>query len=80
MISILIDDIISRLSQSHPNTQNIIEPSQLKALLNSALQKADIVSRDEFDAQTAVLLRTRQQVQHLEKQLLVFEQTLSKSE
>jgi BMFP domain-containing protein YqiC len=80
MISTLINDIISRVSHSHLNTQDKIDPSQLKALLTSALQKVDIVSRDEFDAQAAVLLRTRERLQQLEKQLLELEKTLPKSE
>ena len=40
-----------------------------KALLQAALRKLDVVSREEFDAQTEVLARTRAQVEALEQEL-----------
>ena len=40
-----------------------------KSLLLSALGKLDVVSREEFDAQTAVLQRTRQRLETLEQQI-----------
>lgn len=43
------------------------ESNELQALIASALRKMQMVSRDEFDAQTAVLLRTRQKLEQLEK-------------
>ena len=42
---------------------------QFRALVQSQLRKLDMVSRDEFDAQTAVLERTREKLEALEKQL-----------
>jgi len=42
----------------------------IKAALQSTLTKMDMVNRDEFDAQTAVLQRTRQRVEQLEQQLV----------
>ena len=40
----------------------------LKSLMQSQLRKMGMVSREEFDAQTAVLQRTRQRLQALEKE------------
>ncbi len=40
-----------------------------RALAQSALSKLDVVSRAEFDAQSAVLQRTRARVQELEAEL-----------
>ena len=40
-----------------------------KALLRSALSKLDVVSREEFDAQAAVLKRTRKRVEILEEKI-----------
>ena len=40
-----------------------------RALAQSALSKLDVVSRSEFDAQAAVLQRTRARVQELEAEL-----------
>jgi BMFP domain-containing protein YqiC len=41
----------------------------LRALVQSGLSKLDMVSREEFDAQTEILKRTRTQVTSLEAQL-----------
>lgn len=40
-----------------------------RALLQSALRRLDMVSREEFDAQADVLARTRARVEELEAQL-----------
>ena len=40
-----------------------------RALAQSALGKLDVVSRDEFDAQAAILRRTRERVKALEAEL-----------
>lgn len=45
----------------------------IQAIIASVLRKMQIVTRDEFDAQTAVLLRTRQKLEQLEKQLAELE-------
>lgn len=41
----------------------------LRPLLQAALTRMDVVARDEFDAQAAVLARTRAKLDQLEKQL-----------
>lgn len=41
----------------------------VRALMQSGLSKLDMVSREEFDAQTEILKRTRAQVISLEAQL-----------
>ncbi len=41
----------------------------LKALAQSTFSKMDMVSRDEFEAQKAVLQRTREKLDQLEQQL-----------
>ena len=41
----------------------------LRALVQGGLAKMDVVTRDEFDAQAAVLTRTRAKLDQLEKQL-----------
>ena len=40
-----------------------------RALLQSALRRLEMVSREEFDAQTEILARTRARVEELEQQL-----------
>ncbi len=41
----------------------------LRTLAQSALSRLDVVSRDEFDAQTEILQRTRTRVLELEAEL-----------
>jgi BMFP domain-containing protein YqiC len=46
----------------------------IKAVLQSALSKMNLVTREEFDVQTSVLLRTREKVEALEARLALLEQ------
>lgn len=54
----LVDDLGSVLPQN-----------ELELLLESALSRLNLVTREQFDAQAAVLLRTREKVETLEKEL-----------
>lgn len=49
----------------------------LRALIQSGFDKMDMVTRDEFDAQTAVLERTRTKLDQLEIQLSELTKQLS---
>lgn len=42
---------------------------KLRATLQSQLGKLDLVSREEFDIQTQVLLRTREKMAEMEKRI-----------
>ena len=50
-----------------------------KSLLQSALTRLDVVSREEFDAQAAVLKRTRERLEALEAQIVALDEALSAS-
>ncbi|MGD8174745.1 accessory factor UbiK family protein [Marinimicrobium sp. ARAG 43.8] len=47
---------------------------ELQAAVQSALGKMDVVTREEFDGQAAVLQRTRERLEKLEQQLTELEQ------
>ncbi len=51
------------------NIEQSMPATQLKALIESGLQKCNVVTREEFDVQQAVLLKTREKLEQLEKQL-----------
>ncbi|NND69654.1 MAG: accessory factor UbiK family protein [Halioglobus sp.] len=51
-----------------PGARNEVDKS-LRSLAQSALSRLDVVSREEFDAQTEVLRRTRERVAELETEL-----------
>ena len=47
-------------------------------ILNKTFTKFDLVTREEFDTQSKVLLRTRKKLDELEKQLQALEASLHK--
>ncbi|WP_148861505.1 accessory factor UbiK family protein [Marinobacter fonticola] len=47
-----------------------------RATVLTVLSKLDLVTREEFDAQQAVLMRTREKVEALEKQVAQLERRL----
>lgn len=49
----------------------------LQAATNHLFDKFDIVSREEFDAQKAVLARSREKITQLEQKLAELEKTLA---
>ena len=65
-----IDDLAKKLSGLMPsslqNLQSDIEQN-MKSSLESGLRKMNLVTREEFDIQRAVLLRTREKLEALEK-------------
>lgn len=58
-----IGDLFGRASLPQDLQQN------LRAVIQSGLSKMDVVTRDEFEAQTLVLERTRAKLDQLERQL-----------
>lgn len=50
--------------------------AKIKTTLAKGLQKMDLVSREEFDIQTAVLAKTRAKLEALEKQVAELERFL----
>lgn len=71
-----ISDVIQNMIDSlPPGFKNLPEEMQknLRGALHGAFEKLDLVTREEFDAQTAVLLRTREKLEKLEKKIVEFE-------
>ncbi len=79
MLASIAKQVANELSSALERT-NLSEPlssPHVQSLLQSAINKCNLVSREEFDAQTAVLQRTRAKVDALEKQLQSIEASLS---
>lgn len=51
---------------------------QVSAILQGTFNRLDLVTRDEFDAQKAVLMRTREKVEQLEQAVAELEAALAK--
>jgi BMFP domain-containing protein YqiC len=71
-----IDDLARQISGSIPagvrEMQQDIEKN-VHSLLQAALGKLDLVTREEFDVQAKVLARTREKLEQLEKTLAKIE-------
>ncbi len=67
-----IDEIARQISEGLPaglvGMQQDVKKN-IRTLVESALSKLDLVTREEFDLQTEVLARTRQKLEALEKRL-----------
>lgn len=65
-----IDELANKLNDAIPPGAKAFQQdlhSQFKQILQTMLSKMDLVTREEFDAQTKVLARTRQKLEDLEK-------------
>ena len=71
-----IDDLARRLSDLVPpglrESQEELQQT-FKRALQSGLSKLDLVTREEFDVQRAVLLRTREKLEALERAVAALE-------
>jgi hypothetical protein len=65
--------ITSLLPENVQQMQDDLE-SNIHTLLQNALSKMNLVTREEFDVQTALLQRTREKLEQLEKLLDELEQ------
>jgi BMFP domain-containing protein YqiC len=74
-----IDDIASRLTAALPPSFSAVKEDMDKnfhAILQTALGKLDLVTREEFEVQKAVLAKTRSKLESLEKRVAAMEEQL----
>jgi BMFP domain-containing protein YqiC len=72
-----LDELAQRLADTVPSGLRVLQDDlrkNLRAALESGLSRLDLVTREEFDVQRAVLARTREKLEALEKQLEALEQ------
>jgi BMFP domain-containing protein YqiC len=79
-----LDDLANRLAGAIPpglsNLKDDLEKS-FHAILQGALGKLDLVTREEFEVQKAVLAKTRAKLEDLEKRVAAMEaQILDKAD
>jgi len=74
------DEMARRLSESLPpgvrQVQADVEKN-IRASLHSLFSRMELVTREEFEVQQAVLERTRSRLEALERQVALLEQQLS---
>ncbi len=67
-----IDEIARRLAEAVPQSLRSVKDdleNNFRSVLRSGLGKLDLVTREEFEVQEAVLARSRQKLEALEKRL-----------
>lgn len=72
----VIDKLTKRLSDNMPEGVKTLQldiEKNIKATLQSLFQEMDLVSRDEFDLQAALLARTIEKLKALEARLTELE-------
>ncbi len=77
MIEHLARSLLNDLKSAIPTATHDLPEKELRALLERTLRTLNLVSREEFDAQQAVLMRTREKLEALEKQLAELETSAS---
>ncbi len=76
----IFDDLSRKLVDGLPSGFKAFQGDlerNIKASLESALRQMNLVSRDEFEIQQAILMRTREKVDALEKRVAELETQLN---
>ena len=71
-----IDDLARKLTEGLPGGLRSLQQDlegNFKAVLRSALGKLDLVTREEFEVQSAVLARTRERLKDFEARIAAME-------
>ena len=71
-----LDDLVRRITELLPQGLSQINDDlrkNLKEVISSSLTRMDLVSREEFEVQSAVLARTREKLERLEAQVAAME-------
>ena len=74
-----LDEMVRRVVDVLPEGAGTLERevrSTLRSVLGAALERMDLVSREEFDVQQAVLERTRDKLERLERTVAELEARL----
>ncbi|MDD5240918.1 MAG: accessory factor UbiK family protein [Sulfuricella sp.] len=69
----VFEEISGKIGQAMADSPVKDVEKNLRAVLQGAFTKLDLVTREEFDVQQAVLLRTREKLEALEARVARFE-------
>lgn len=67
-----LNELVEKLTATMPDSINTFKSdvkNNIKTALETGLREMNLVSREEFDVQTALLARTLEQLKTLEKQV-----------
>ena len=69
----IIDQVSAAVSNALPSQLSSDVKKNMRAALQSALERLDLVTREELEVQEAVLARTREKLQELEEKIAALE-------
>jgi hypothetical protein len=75
-----LDELARQLAESVPQNLRVLGQDlerNFKSLLHAGLERMELVTREEFDVQAAVLARTREKLETMEARLAELEKSLS---
>ena len=75
-----LDELARQLAESVPQNLRVLGEDlerNFKSLLHAGLERMELVTREEFDVQAAVLQRTREKLETMEARLGELEKSLS---
>ncbi|WP_175939211.1 MULTISPECIES: accessory factor UbiK family protein [unclassified Caballeronia] len=73
----VFNDLQQKMSELFKNSPAKDVERNMKAMLSQGFSKLDLVTREEFDTQTQVLVRTRARLEELEKRVAQLEQRMT---
>lgn len=79
----ILDDLARKLADAVPSGLRELKADlerNFRAVLQSALGKLDLVTREEFDVQAGVLSRTREKLEELSQRLAELEAALGQEQ
>ncbi|CAI8968226.1 accessory factor UbiK family protein [Methylocaldum szegediense] len=75
-----LNDLARRLAEAVPTNLFMLQEDlekNFRAILQASFAKMNLVSREEFEVQTAVLARTRERLERLEAQVAELEKQIA---
>ena len=72
----IFNDLQARMSDLFKNSPAKDVERNVRAMLAQGFSKLDLVTREEFDVQRCVLLRTRERIEELEQQVAALEKSI----
>jgi len=78
-----LDELARQLAEAVPQNLKVLGEDlerNFRSLLHSGLERMEVVTREEFDVQAAVLERTREKLETMEARLAELEKSMSSSQ
>jgi len=76
----IVEDVAAKLSKLIEQSPMKDVEKNVKAAMTGAFQRMDLVTREEFEVQNQVLVRTRERLAELEKRVAELERQLASTQ